>query len=136
MTSKYIQSSLSQNENLIYEAQHHIIGILSPIMWCGFFGIGFIIGKHHHIIDYFTASLAITDRRTVGKRGLLSTKTLDLILERISSVEIKQGLLGRIFNYGTIVIATDGYHKQEFHVIKDPVLFKKIFSDTIESRRK
>ncbi len=48
----------------------------------------------------------LTDKRVYGKAGLLSTKTLSVPLSQISSVELKQGVFGKIFGYGNICIQT------------------------------
>jgi uncharacterized membrane protein YdbT with pleckstrin-like domain len=48
----------------------------------------------------------ITDRRVIQVRGIINKTVLDSSLEKINDLELRQSLLGRMFNYGTIAILT------------------------------
>lgn len=133
MSSKYLQELCGTNEKIIYEAETHPLAIIMPIAWCSI-GVGFIFGKHKAIIDFFTTVLAVSNQRIIGKRGWLSIDTMELRLERVSTVQIQQPLLGRILGYGNIRIASDGYHNHTYRAIKDPINFKKIVNDAVENK--
>ncbi len=47
------------------------------------------------LINYFTTKLEITNRRIKGKIGLIKTNELDSPLNKINSVQVKQGLCGK-----------------------------------------
>ena len=77
------------------------------------------------LINYFTTKLEITNRRIKGKVGLIKTNELDSPLNKINSAQVKQGLCGKIFNYGTIMITTAS-SMFEFDYVTNPNEFKTI----------
>lgn len=67
---------------------------------CGFFVIWIII-------DILRYKLIITDTVLKGTESVgLFGKSVSLPIKQISSVEITQKALGRIFNYGTVSVTT------------------------------
>ncbi len=48
----------------------------------------------------------ITDRRVIQIRGIFTKSVIDSSLEKINDVALRQSLLGRMFNFGTIEILT------------------------------
>ena len=67
------------------------------------------------LIDFFgaflrriTTEIAVTDRRVLFKRGLLSRHTVEMNVSKIETVDVEQTLWGRLFNYGNVVIRGTG----------------------------
>jgi uncharacterized membrane protein YdbT with pleckstrin-like domain len=52
--------------------------------------------------------IVVTDRRVIYKRGLLSRHTVEMNVSKIETVDVEQGLSGRIWNYGTLLIRGTG----------------------------
>jgi uncharacterized membrane protein YdbT with pleckstrin-like domain len=50
----------------------------------------------------------VTDRRVIFKRGLLSRHTVEMNVGKIETVDVEQGLAGRIWGYGTLLIRGTG----------------------------
>ncbi len=48
----------------------------------------------------------VTDRRVIQIRGILNKRVIDSSLEKINDVELRQSLVGRIMNFGTVEILT------------------------------
>lgn len=55
-----------------------------------------------------TTEIAVTDRRVIFKRGLLSRHTVEMNVSKIETVDVEQTLWGRMFNYGNVVIRGTG----------------------------
>ncbi|HEY6434092.1 MAG TPA: PH domain-containing protein [Acetobacteraceae bacterium] len=55
-----------------------------------------------------STEIVVTDRRVIYKRGLLSRYTVEMNVARIETVDVMQGIGGRIFNYGTLLIRGTG----------------------------
>ena len=55
-----------------------------------------------------TTELVITDKRLIAKYGMISTHSIEIRFDKIETVQVKQGLLGRLFNYGDIVVTGTG----------------------------
>jgi uncharacterized membrane protein YdbT with pleckstrin-like domain len=69
----------------------------------------------------FTTEMAITNRRVIFKTGFVQRHTDEMFLDRIESVFVDQGVLGRIFNYGTIHCRGVGDGLEHLHHIADPL---------------
>lgn len=52
--------------------------------------------------------IVVTDRRVIFKRGVLSRHTVEMNVSKIETVDVEQGLAGRIWNYGTVMIRGTG----------------------------
>lgn len=60
-------------------------------------------------MDYLrwtTEQYIVTDRRVIQVRGILNKRVIDSSLEKINDVELRQSILGRMFNFGTVEILT------------------------------
>ena len=55
-------------------------------------------------IHVLTTELALTNRRIIAKSGLIRRNTIELKTNRVESLGVNQGILGRIFNFGSIVV--------------------------------
>lgn len=84
------------------------------------------------LINYFTTKLEITNRRIKGKTGLINTNELDSPLNKLNSIQVKQGMFGKIFNYGTVIITTSS-SAFEFEYVTKPNEFKTIINNQIEA---
>lgn len=60
------------------------------------------------LINFFTISLAITNKRVVGKIGLLRIHALDIHIDKIDHVDISASFLGRLLRYYTVRIFSVG----------------------------
>ena len=109
--ASYVQDTLINNEKIIYEGKVSIWSLL-PMMVFGliflfFFGLGLIFWIAA-FIRYKTTELAFTNKRVIAKFGFISRQTVELNLSKVESLQVSQGVLGRIFNFGTLVISGAG----------------------------
>ncbi|NTW03321.1 MAG: PH domain-containing protein [Oscillochloris sp.] len=80
-------------------------------------------------IDYLrwnTEQYVITDRRVIQVRGIVNKRVIDSSLEKINDVELRQSLIGRMMNFGTVEILTaseEGINVMDR--IEGPLDFKK-----------
>ncbi len=94
-----------------------------------FIGIFWLV---RDLIYFFTTKLTITNTRIEGHKGIIHTVDLDSRLNKITGVRVEQGLFGKIFNYGTIRIATAS-EVFKFENISDPNEFRRVLSNQIEA---
>jgi uncharacterized membrane protein YdbT with pleckstrin-like domain len=53
--------------------------------------------------------IAVTDRRIIYKRGFITRHTEEMNMDKVTSVDVDQSILGRILDYGTVhVIGVGG----------------------------
>jgi len=138
----YIESSLLDEEELVHQANLHWIIFLGPIffivasllimlisIYVGFvFFVGGLIWTLSRLLDYKFTEFGVTDRRILAKTGILQRRSLELKLSKVESISVQQSLLGRILNFGTIVVIGTGGTRQPFPQIDAPLLLR----DTIQ----
>ena len=59
-------------------------------------------------IQRHATEIVVTDRRVIFKRGLLTRHTVEMNVTKIETVDVEQGLGGRIWGYGTVLIRGTG----------------------------
>jgi len=83
--------------------------------------IGFVIS----FIRHKTTEFALTDKRVIGKYGIIRRNSLELVLGKVESISVNQDIGGRIFDYGTLVVTGSGGTHQVFPYIAEPIEMKK-----------
>ena len=87
-----------------------------------FTGVFMLISAY---IKTISTELAVTNKRIIAKFGLIRRSTLELRHEKVESFHVDQGVIGRILNFGTVVInGTGGAHTPIPRVSK-PLEFRK-----------
>ncbi len=131
----YVESVLAKDEKVIHYGKVSIWSI-APLILFGFIflvfnGIG-VIFWIVAAIRYFTTELAITNRRVIAKFGLIGRETIEVSIQRIESIQIHQGIMGRILNFGSIILSGAGNPQVPIPCIHDPLKFRRVFVDTQE----
>lgn len=67
----------------------------------------------------------ITNKRVILKKGIISRKSEEMKITSIETVEIIQGVFGRIFGFGTIRVTGRGISDLIFKNIDDPMDVKR-----------
>ena len=75
-------------------------------------------------LAFASSELVITDRRVLIKTGIVRRQTLELFISRIESIAIDQGFLGRMWDYGTVVVRGTGGSEEIFEAIARPIHFR------------
>jgi membrane protein YdbS with pleckstrin-like domain len=65
--------------------------------------------------------IVVTDRRVIFKRGLLSRHTVEMNVSKIETVDVEQGLPGRIWGYGTLMIRGTGAGFEPLEGVGSPI---------------
>lgn len=76
-------------------------------------------------IKLTTTEIAVTDRRVILKRGVISRRTLEMNLTRIESIDVRQGIFGRLFNFGDVNIRGTGSGMEPIRGIDSPIEFRR-----------
>jgi uncharacterized membrane protein YdbT with pleckstrin-like domain len=74
--------------------------------------------------EQWTTEFEITDRRVVHKRGFIRRQTVEMNMDKIESVDVNQTVLGRILDYGDIIIKGTGTELAPFHRVGAPIEFR------------
>jgi uncharacterized membrane protein YdbT with pleckstrin-like domain len=76
-------------------------------------------------IRYATSEFAVTNKRVIVKIGLIYRQTLELVLTKVETIRVEQSIMGRIFDFGTIVVSGTGGTKEPFKDIASPLKFRE-----------
>ncbi len=134
--ASYIEQVLIQGEHLVYRARISVVTLM-PLILLGLatvwiFGLGLVFWVMAWI-KYATTELAITNKRVIAKSGLIQRKTMEMFLNKIESVQVEQGVLARMFDYGTVTLAGTGVHTAAFADIAKPLEFRKHFMSAADT---
>ncbi len=77
------------------------------------------------MIDKATTEIGITNKRLVFKRGLIARYVGEMNIDRIEGVNVLQGVFGRIFGYGSIMVRGMGVGEVILPPIADPIKFRR-----------
>ena len=91
-------------------------------------GVSFFIGLlliGIAAIHVLTTELALTNRRIIAKSGLIRRNTIELKVNRVESLGVDQGILGRILNFGSIVVKGVGGSHAPIPYISRPMEFRQ-----------
>jgi len=105
----YIEKSLSGNEQIVSKFSYH---------WIVYFNL-------FKILKILFTEQGVTTKRGIKKEGMISRNTEELHLSKVETVEIKQGVLGRILGYGDVVMTGTGFSSLVFNTVSNPMNVKK-----------
>lgn len=130
--ASYVEKTLINDEKIIYTGKISIWSLL-PLLIIGlcllpFWGIGLLFWLAA-FIRYQTTELAFTNKRVIAKFGFISRQTIELNLIKVESLQVNQGILGRIFNFGTLVISGAGNPQAPIPGISNPMTFRRSFME-------
>lgn len=79
--------------------------------------------------------MAVTTRRVVVKTGLASRRTIEMLLNKVETIEVTEPGMGRMLGYGSITIIGTGGTSEPFHKISHPLEFRSHVQQEIEGLR-
>ncbi len=143
----YLEKNLGREEKIISKGDVSFLPIIPNAVIGGLILIGGICsGLGGFIFTLFIAAiiilpkffgiknteLGLTNKKVMGKYGIINTKVMDSPLNKVNSVTVEQGLGGKIFGYGKIVISTSsgGYN---FNYIKSADSFRSAVMNQIDA---
>lgn len=147
----YAEQNLMPGEQIIYKARLHwamfvgsaikilfallllVIGVsaqedylqLAVIFLAGLIFLSGILNFLSALVSYLSTEFALTDRRVIAKTGWLRRRSIELLLEKIESIGVRQSILGRMLNFGTIIVTGTGGTKEPFFCIAAPLELRK-----------
>lgn len=72
-----------------------------------------------------STEIIVTNRRIILKTGLIGRKTIEMNIDKIESVIVSQGMLGRILDYGTLIIRGVGSGLEPVANVAAPLEFHR-----------
>jgi uncharacterized membrane protein YdbT with pleckstrin-like domain len=133
----YVEDHLMPGERIIHETRLHWIAYGAAILFAALGLVGFVVSGGVGTVLLLLAGVcwlaawlrisnsefAVTDQRVMIKTGILSRRTLEILLSKVEALAFEQGLNGRLWGYGTIVINGTGGTREAFPVVAHPEEF-------------
>ena len=131
----YVERHLLPDERVLYKTRLHWILFVKPLALVIVGAIlTALLGRipeprglwwaFAHSIELMTSEFAVTTTRLILKVGLISRYTTELLLSKVESIGVGQGLLGRLLNFGDLTVTGTGGAREVFHRVRDPIGFR------------
>jgi uncharacterized membrane protein YdbT with pleckstrin-like domain len=124
----YIQDSLSNGEEVRDLFKLHWFAKIWMILWIILaiptIGITLLFALWEWL-KLRSIEQGVTNKRVILKKGIISRKTEEMKITSIETVEIIQGVMGRIFGYGDVKVTGRGLSDLQFKKINDPMDVKR-----------
>ena len=143
----YVERHLLPGERVIYKTRLHwilfarpalvtflgialtvAIGVVTRLEWLWYASLVVAIAGLGwgalHAVELLTSEFAVTTTRLIFKVGLIGRYTTELLLGKVESIGVQQTLLGRLLNYGDLVVTGTGGVREVFPRVHDPIGFR------------
>jgi uncharacterized membrane protein YdbT with pleckstrin-like domain len=133
MTS-YVEGTLIAGEKILHQGRvswwavwHLLLAgvVLLPVA----IGLVFLVWAW---IRVKSTELAITNKRVIAKFGFISRNTIEIAIRKVESIQVQQSLLGRMLDFGTLIVSGTGTSHAPIPSISDPMAFRRAFLEAQE----
>ena len=128
--SSYVEEALVKDEKVVHIGHislwslWHLIAL--GVVLLPAFGLGLIFLAVAYV-RYKSVELAVTTKRIIVKHGFVRRQTVEINLNKVESLQVEQGLLGRLFNFGTLIVSGTGTSHAPLVGIAESMSFRKAF---------
>jgi uncharacterized membrane protein YdbT with pleckstrin-like domain len=74
--------------------------------------------------EWWVTEMAVTNRRVIYKKGLVRRQTNEMNMDKVESVQVKQSIVGRMLDYGTVTILGTGEGFETLRTIASPIALR------------
>jgi uncharacterized membrane protein YdbT with pleckstrin-like domain len=143
----YVERHLLLGERVLYKTRLHwgvfikpalvvLVGVVLMVLlrqvqdppWLWMFGAAValvgLVWAFVHYVEVMTSEFAVTTSRLIFKVGLISRYTTELLLAKVESIGVQQGLMGRLLSYGDLTVTGTGGAREVFRRVRDPIGFR------------
>lgn len=130
------------NQRVVYQARLHWILFVWPVvlllfgLWLSFSFVSFrevglitiliaIAWSFLMWLTYQFSSLTIKEKQVILRSGILVRQTIDIPLTKIESIDIRQSILGSLFQYGSLLITGTGGTRQWMGYVAKPLTCRR-----------
>ena len=140
----YVEDQLLPGERVKYRAHLHKLIFILPVLFALLAIVGAVVSFAANnawlgiallvlgaipmliaLIKYTSSEFAVTDKRVIIKVGFIKRRTLETMLGKVEGIGVEQGILGRLFGFGTMTVTGTGGTKEPFPNIARPLEFRR-----------
>ena len=124
----FIEDSLSAGEEIVAHFKLHWSSRIPLVLWILLgiptFGVTWLIAIYE-FLRLRAIEQGVTNKRVIYKTGIIGRKSEEMKLTSIETVEIEQGVFGRLLNFGDVKVTGRGISDLVFRRIHDPLAVKR-----------
>lgn len=133
------ENMTTNNNSIVYFTRLHWIIFFWPIL--GLFGalvlssyireVGFALTIFSLVwiamtwITYYFSSLTIKRNQVILRTGVIVRQTIDIPLNKIEAIDIRQSIMGSIFRYGMVCITGTGGTRRVINYLNNPLTCRR-----------
>ena len=147
----YAEKVLQPGEQIVYRAQLHWIVFAGAILTAGatilllivsiaapdpharaaLFGAAVLVALLAGVqalaawLKRRTTEILVTNRRIILKQGVLTLSTIEMNIDKVESVQVHQDLLGRVLDFGTLIVRGVGAGLEPVRNVARPLDFHR-----------
>jgi uncharacterized membrane protein YdbT with pleckstrin-like domain len=124
----FIEDSLSAGEEIVARFKLHWTSRIPLALWILLgiptLGVTWLIAIYE-FLRLRAIEQGVTNKRVIYKTGIIGRKSEEMKLGSIETVEIEQGVFGRLLNFGDVKLTGRGISDLVFRKIHDPLAVKR-----------
>lgn len=142
----------NSDSNIIYFTRLHLVIFFGPIIALLIIVALFIYVPQLHLanlilaacdllwilitwVTYYFSSITIKRKQVILRTGLIIRKTVDIPLNKIETIDIRQSILGSILRYGSLVITGTGGTRHLINYINQPLTCRRYIEQMMNEPR-
>jgi membrane protein YdbS with pleckstrin-like domain len=150
----YVSKNLLNGETVAYRTKLHWKLFLAPILisalilmpltlfalrsqskWLALIPLALIVAVFFPAyLRRVSSEFAVTNKRVIMKVGVLTTRSFELLLPKVEGIAVNQGVFGKVFDYGDIVVTGSGGTQEPFTDIQGPLQFRHAVQAVTDSK--
>lgn len=144
----YAKHNLLNDETILHEAKFHwfvyvpglFFFVMIPLfpletLYVGTLSVLGILSLIRSFILILSTEFVVTTQRIIVKTGLISRNTIELNHRNVESVQLQQGIIGRIFGFGSLYLLGTGAGVSPVPWIDHPLEFRKQVLEVVQRGR-
>lgn len=130
------------DSNIVYFTRMHWIIFFWPVLaLCAALALLFYVPQLHEMglvliaftliwilmtwVTYYFSSLTIKTNQIILRTGVFVRQTIDIPLNKIEAIDIRQSILGSIFHYGMVCITGTGGTRRIINYLNNPLTCRR-----------
>jgi hypothetical protein len=101
-------------------------------IFCIFIGVISFLPLGIAYLDFKSSEFIVTNKRVIAGVGILRRNSIEILLSKVEAIAVEQSILGRIFNYGTVVTGGTGSSKNPFTRICEPFSVRRHVREQVD----
>lgn len=136
--SSYVEEALVPGERLLHTGRTSLWSVCHLLLF-GVLLLPIVVGLVLLVMAWVrikSTELAITTKRLIVKHGFIRRNTIEINIHKVESIQVEQGVMGRLLDYGTLVVSGTGTSHAPIAGIAEPMAFRRAFVEAQDAAQR